>query len=104
MGTSETRQIFPLSGDQTVFRRLARWTDYEIITARADETTFSALRFFRIGEYPGRIINYLHPKDTQYAFSGRALRLSRTAFNQAGNFHDANCRTFHVIKNFRSLG
>lgn len=31
------------------------------------------------------------------------LWLSRTSFNQAGNYHDANCQTFHVIQNFRSL-
>lgn len=31
------------------------------------------------------------------------LWLSRTAFNHARNFHDANCQTFHIIKDFRAL-
>lgn len=73
MGTSEEWQIFPLNDDHAVIRGLAPWTDYEIFAARTDETGSSALRFFRTGEYPGRMVNYLHPKDMQYAFSGRAL-------------------------------
>jgi hypothetical protein len=32
------------------------------------------------------------------------LYLTRTAFNGADTFHNANCQTFGVIKNFRSLG
>ncbi len=31
------------------------------------------------------------------------LYLSRTAYNQANNFHDANYQTFHKVKNFRDL-
>lgn len=31
------------------------------------------------------------------------LWLSRTAFNQPANYHDANCRTFHASEDFRSL-
>lgn len=73
MGTSEEWQIHPLDGDRTVITGLAPWSDYEIIAERADGTVSSALRFFRTGEYPGRMVNYLHPKDMQYAFSGRAL-------------------------------
>ena len=73
MGTLETWTIFDLPGDRTVITGLNPWTDYEIIAERADESASSALRFFRTGEYPGRMVNYLHPKDMQYAFSGRAL-------------------------------
>ena len=73
MGTSEPWTSFPLTGDRTTISGLNPWTDYEIIAERADESAASAVRFFRTGEYPGRMVNYLHPKDTQYAFSGRAL-------------------------------
>lgn len=73
MGTLEPWQTFGLGGDRTVIDGLAPWTDYEILAERADGSASSALRFFRTGEYPGRMVNYLHPKDTQYAFSGRAL-------------------------------
>lgn len=39
-----------------------------------------------------------------FMFDGDDLiYLSRTAMNQAHNFHDANYQTFHRIKNFRSL-
>ena len=39
-----------------------------------------------------------------FMFDGDDLiYLSRTAMNQAHNFHDANYQTFHRVKNFRSL-
>lgn len=31
----------------------------------------SAPALFRTGEYPGTVVNYLHPRDLRYAFSGR---------------------------------
>lgn len=41
---------------------------------------------------------------TSFIFDGDdILHLTRTAFNQANNYHDANCQTFGMIKNFRSL-
>jgi len=41
---------------------------------------------------------------TSFIFDGDdILYLSRTAFNGAHNFHDANCQTFGVVKNFRAL-
>lgn len=73
MGTAEDWRSVPLNGDRTAIGGLAPWTDYEILAERADGSASSALRFFRTGEYPGRMVNYLHPKDAQYAFSGRAL-------------------------------
>lgn len=33
----------------------------------------SACRLFRTGDYRGTVVNYLHPKDVQYDFSGRYL-------------------------------
>ena len=51
----------------------------------------------------------LSPKETgfQYAsfiFDGEdILYLSRTSFNGAHNFHDANCQTYGTVRNFRML-
>ena len=42
---------------------------------------------------------------TSFIFDGNdILYLTRTAFNGAHNFHDANCQTFGVVRNFRALG
>jgi len=42
---------------------------------------------------------------TSFIFDGDdILYLSRTSFNGAHNFHDANCQTFGVVKGFRALG
>ena len=41
---------------------------------------------------------------TSFIFDGDdILYLSRTAFNGAHNFHDANCQTFGTVRNFRTL-
>lgn len=59
---------------------LEELTDYEFCVARTDGTGESALRFVKTGPVPGSnhcrpgsIVNYLHPADTIYAFSGRSL-------------------------------
>ena len=42
---------------------------------------------------------------TSFIFDGDdILYLSRTAFNGAHSFHDANCQTFGTVKDFRQLG
>jgi len=51
---------------------LAPWRDYEIRVVRTNGEA-SGTRLFRTAPVPGTVINYLHPKDTRYAFSGRAL-------------------------------
>lgn len=54
--------------------------------------------------------SHLNPEEVgfqyiSFIFDGEdILYLSRTAFNQAHNYHDANCQTFGVVKNFRELG
>lgn len=48
-------------------------TDYELRIERCGDDGCSALRYVRTGEYPGAVVNYLHPEDELYAFSGRAL-------------------------------
>lgn len=46
--------------------------DYEVYAERSDGTR-SSVRLVRTGEVPGRVINYLHPEDNEYLFSGRYL-------------------------------
>ncbi len=54
--------------------------EYEFYISRGQESAKSELRYVRTGPVPGsnhgepgNIINYLHPSDKIYAFSGRAL-------------------------------
>jgi len=48
--------------------------DYEMRIVRKDKPKeSSAIRYARTGQAPGRVVNYLHPEDELYAFSGRAL-------------------------------
>ena len=46
--------------------------DYEVYVNRADGAR-SSVRLVRTGGVPGTVINYLHPEDEEYAFSGRYL-------------------------------
>ncbi|MBO5702834.1 MAG: exo-alpha-sialidase [Clostridia bacterium] len=47
-------------------------TDYCFRVER-DDGTSSSERIVRTGEVPGIVVNYLHPDDPEYAFSGRYL-------------------------------
>ncbi|NLO82380.1 MAG: exo-alpha-sialidase [Clostridiales bacterium] len=48
--------------------------DYEFcIIRKGRPQEASPIRYARTGHVPGRVINYLHPEDKLYAFSGRAL-------------------------------
>ncbi len=46
--------------------------DFEVYVERADGTR-SSVRLVRTGYVPGTVINYLHPEDDEYLFSGRYL-------------------------------
>ena len=59
-------------GNTAVLTGLVPWMDYQVRLCRADGTQ-SAIRFFRTGEVPGRVIHHLHPKDDYYAESGKCL-------------------------------
>lgn len=48
-------------------------TDYEIFAERLDDGKRSGIRLVRTGYVPGIVINYLHPDDNEYAFSGHYL-------------------------------
>jgi hypothetical protein len=52
---------------------LADETDYEFQVSRADGSAMSALRLVRTGSVPGMVVNYLHPEDKVYAYSGHSL-------------------------------
>lgn len=77
-----TAHIKPLTGPETrtqpvndstgVIYGLAPGGEYKFWITRADGTS-SNVRRVRIGFIPGTVINYLHPSDTQYAFSGSFL-------------------------------
>ncbi len=47
--------------------------DYEFYVERLSSGARSDLRLARTGEVPGVVINYLHPSDPIYDFSGRSL-------------------------------
>ena len=51
---------------------LTPWRDYEVKVVRQDGVA-SKVRLFRPAPVPGTVINYLHPKDPRYVFSGKAL-------------------------------
>lgn len=73
-GTPEAWQCLEMDGEQGVVEGLIPWMDYEIMAERADDPTqCSELRLFRTGDYPGRVVSYLHPKDPIYSFSGSTL-------------------------------
>ncbi|MFD0717247.1 sialidase family protein [Paenibacillus sp. GCM10027626] len=47
--------------------------DYEFYVARADGSGSSDVRLARTGKPVGTVVNYLHPDDECYAYSGRSL-------------------------------
>ena len=51
---------------------LEKDTDY-VFRIERDDGISSSERLVRTGEIPGTVVNYLHPDDEEYAFSGRYL-------------------------------
>ncbi len=47
--------------------------EYEVIVERVDGSGKSDYRFFKTGYIIGTVVNYLHPLDDAYSFSGRFL-------------------------------
>lgn len=73
-GTLEPWRCLQTDSEQCIIEGLIPWMDYEIIAERADDPTqCSELRLFRTGDYPGRVVSYLHPEDPIYSFSGSTL-------------------------------
>lgn len=69
---SEETQSMRLDGFSGVVDGLAPETDYAFRVERSDGIS-STERLVRTGEVPGIVVNYLHPDDPEYAFSGRYL-------------------------------
>ena len=69
---SEDTHILPLNSFSGEVRGLKSYCDYAFRVEREDGTS-STERLVRTGEVPGVVVNYLHPDDEEYAFSGRYL-------------------------------
>jgi len=63
----------PVNGDSVTVSGLPCDTDFEAYISRTDSDDRSAVRLIRTGFAPGLVVNYLHPDDTAYDFSGRYL-------------------------------
>ncbi len=71
---TEAWQAEPMTGCTHTICGLDSDCEYELVVCRAeDEAKCSRVRLARTGFYPDTIVNYLHPEDKQYDFSGHAL-------------------------------
>ncbi|RKN80537.1 sialidase family protein [Paenibacillus ginsengarvi] len=66
-----TRLSLPGASGRTTVTGLENNTDYEIWLQSSDSVV-SPTRLFRPGHVPGTVINYMHPEDYIYGFSGRS--------------------------------
>lgn len=69
---SEDWAAVPVAGPTGCLTGLAPDSEYKLVLETA-EGVRSRERRFRTGDVPGTVINYLHPLDEQYAFSGAYL-------------------------------
>lgn len=69
---TQTWQEQAVSGERACVTGLEDQADYEAAVRRSDGTR-TRVRLVRTGACVGRVINYLHPEDEAYAFSGRYL-------------------------------
>ena len=68
----ETENAIELDGKHGKVEGLISNTDYAFRVERGDGAS-STERLVRTGNVPGGVVNYLHPDDEEYAFSGRYL-------------------------------
>ena len=71
--TQDAWQELPLSGDTARVEGLVEHRDYEFKVVRCDGTGESGLRLAHTTFVPGTVVNYLHPEDKTYSFSGHSL-------------------------------
>lgn len=69
-------QVLPADVTTARFEGLANGVDYEV-SVFAQQTDGKSVgrsltRLFRPGKFPGSMVNYIHPRDFMYAFSGRS--------------------------------
>ncbi len=69
---SEEWQSFPVSERTFTIEELEKNTDY-MLYITSDNGAKSNTRIARTGFVPGTVVNYLHPTDSQYSFSGQYL-------------------------------
>jgi hypothetical protein len=67
----EQVRSIPVKGKTLTIEGLDEQTEYALTVL--GKTATSRERLFVTGDYKGEVINYLHPKDLQYAYSGRYL-------------------------------
>jgi len=72
LGDGEYNSVALGASQKAALDGLMPETDYEFYIERSDGTK-SAVRLFRTGGVYGSIVNYLHPDDEYYYFSGRYL-------------------------------
>ncbi|MBQ8431994.1 MAG: hypothetical protein IJX28_03825 [Clostridia bacterium] len=70
-GEGEFLSQNPVRGTTARIEHLRADTDYEFYVAAGDKQ--SRIRLARCGKSIGTVVNYLHPEDEAYAFSGRYL-------------------------------
>lgn len=70
-GTEEWTSAGRMTGTVYTLSGLADFTDYELYVSEGEKK--SRVRLFRTGASFGTVVNYLHPDDTVYSFSGRYL-------------------------------
>ncbi len=70
-GEVDFQRIACVLGTKCVLTGLAPELDYEFYVRSGEKK--SRVRLFRTGEAVGTVVNYLHPRDGAYAFSGRYL-------------------------------
>ncbi len=70
--TNEDWQRREVTGYEAVITGLTPYRDYEVRVCRREGGKAES-RYFRPGPVCGTVINYLHPQDERYDFSGRAL-------------------------------
>lgn len=69
----EEYQKMELGEQSSVLVNLEEKCDYELFVSREKIQEKSHKRIFRTGETVGTVVNYLHPKDDVFAYSGKYL-------------------------------
>lgn len=71
--TQDSWQEIILTEDTARVEHLSEHCDYEFKVVRCDGTGESGLRLAHTSFVPGTVVNYLHPQDETYLFSGHSL-------------------------------
>ena len=71
-GSEEPWKQFETADSQLPIENLKTDEDHEFFVSSQDGIK-SEIGYARTGDFPGIVVNYLHPEDIKYAFSGRCL-------------------------------